>query len=60
MINEKKIIGVIGARIRDSEEDFKEVEKIFLRYYSEGDIICSGLCLKAVIDSPFYYKRNII
>ena len=38
------IIGVIGTRRRNLLEDFKEVEKVFLRIYKPGDIICSGLC----------------
>ena len=37
-------IGIIGTRRRDSEEDFLEVERVFLRFYKDGDIICSGLC----------------
>ena len=41
-----KTIGVVGSRGRDSEEDFKLVEKAFLKIYKEGDAICSGLCPK--------------
>jgi hypothetical protein len=39
-----KIIGIVGTRTRDSEEDFKLVEEVFLKYYEDGDVICSGLC----------------
>lgn len=41
-----KVIGIIGTRRRDSKNDFLKVEKEFLKYYKEGDIICSGLCPK--------------
>ena len=37
-----KIIGIIGTRSRDTEEDFKLVETVFLKVYREGDTICSG------------------
>jgi hypothetical protein len=39
-----KIIGIVGTRSRDTEEDFKLVEKEFLKVYQEGDTICSGMC----------------
>jgi hypothetical protein len=39
-----KIIGIIGSRRRDSEEDFKLTEEAFLKVYEPGDTICSGLC----------------
>ncbi len=39
-----KTIGIIGTRRRDSEEDFKKVEKEFFKIYEKGDIICSDLC----------------
>ena len=41
-----KIIGVIGTRRRDAQEDYKKVKKAFLKHYEEGDAICSGLCPK--------------
>ena len=41
-----KIIGIIGSRRRDSEEDFLKVEMAFIDIYRSGDIICSGLCPK--------------
>lgn len=39
-----KIIGIVGSRRRDSEEDFNKIEKEFLKVYKQGDTICSGLC----------------
>ena len=39
-----KVIGIVGSRRRDTEEDFKIVEEKFLEVYKEGDTICSGLC----------------
>ena len=39
-----KTIGIIGSRRRNSEEDFKQCEKIFLENYTEGDRIVSGGC----------------
>jgi hypothetical protein len=39
-----KIIGIIGSRSRDTEEDFKECEKVFLSIYEDGDEIVSGGC----------------
>ena len=39
-----KTIGIVGTRRRNSQEDFLEVEKMFLRFYEIGDVICSGLC----------------
>lgn len=41
-----KVIGIIGTRRRDSEEDFYAVEFAFLKIYENGDTICSGLCLQ--------------
>jgi len=41
-----KIIGIVGTRSRDSEEDLKIIEKLFLEHYKPGDTICSGLCPK--------------
>ena len=41
-----KVIGVVGTRRRDKEEDFQEVWKAFGEVYEEGDSICSGLCPK--------------
>ena len=39
-----KVIGIIGTRSRDSQEDYEQVENAFLEVYEEGDTICSGLC----------------
>jgi hypothetical protein len=39
-----KVIGVVGTRKRDSEDDFKIVFESFKHIYSPGDTICSGLC----------------
>jgi hypothetical protein len=41
-----KVIGVIGTRSRDAEEDFYKVYDEFFKHYIEGDSICSGLCPK--------------
>ncbi|HUX60717.1 MAG TPA: hypothetical protein VMV32_05350, partial [Ignavibacteriaceae bacterium] len=41
-----KTIGIVGSRRRDSEEDFKACEKIFLSLYEDGDEIVSGGCSK--------------
>lgn len=40
------IIGIVGSRRRDSDDDFKLVEEEFLKVFKSGDIICSGLCPK--------------
>jgi hypothetical protein len=42
----KKNIGIIGTRARDSISDFKKVEKEFLDVYNKGDWIVSGGCSK--------------
>lgn len=44
MIKSPKIIGIVGTRRRDTEKDFYLVEKEFLKFYKDGDTICSGLC----------------
>jgi hypothetical protein len=41
-----KVIGIVGSRRRDSDEDFKQCEKIFLSIYEPGDEIVSGGCPK--------------
>ena len=41
-----KVIGIVGTRRRDSDEDLRAVEAAFLDVYEPGDIICSGLCPK--------------
>jgi hypothetical protein len=38
------VIGIIGSRRRDTEEDFKKTLNVFNKIYQKGDIICSGLC----------------
>ncbi len=54
-----KVIGIIGTRRRDSMADLKKVNDAFLKIYTKGDKICSGLCPKggdrfAVILSAIY------
>ena len=39
-----KVIGIIGTRRRDTDEDFKLVYEEFRKIYESGDSICSGLC----------------
>lgn len=39
-----KSIGIIGSRRRDSNEDFKETEKILLSILEDDDVIVSGAC----------------
>lgn len=46
MIDEKKIIAVIGTRRRNCKYALAKVEKKFLELYNEGDWICSGGCAK--------------
>lgn len=41
-----KIIGIIGSRSRDTDEDFWKVNEEFHKLYKEGDWICSGGCPK--------------
>ena len=41
---EGKIIGIIGSRKRDTNEDFDKTIEAFLKIYKSGDIICSGGC----------------
>jgi hypothetical protein len=41
-----KKIGIVGSRRRNSEEDFKQCEKVFLSNYEEGDELISGGCKK--------------
>ena len=41
-----KVIGIIGSRRRDNEEDYKQVYNEFKKWYDEGDKICSGGCPK--------------
>jgi hypothetical protein len=59
-----KVIGIVGTRSRDTDEDFEIVEKAFLKVYQEGDVICSGRAKKggdkfAVILSN-KYKTNTL
>lgn len=39
-----KIIGIVGSRRRDSQEDFKTCWNAFLTIYEDGDRIVSGGC----------------
>jgi hypothetical protein len=41
-----KIIGIVGSRRRDGNEDYKAVLDAFLSIYEPGDWICSGGCPK--------------
>lgn len=41
-----KIIGIIGSRRRNTDEDYKAVYNEFKKWYNEGDKICSGGCKK--------------
>jgi len=41
-----KTIGIIGARVRNTKEDYEKVKEEFLKIYEVGDIICSGGCPK--------------
>lgn len=41
-----KVIGIIGSRRRDTEEDFLITRNAFIEVYEPGDKICSGLCPK--------------
>jgi len=41
-----KTIGIIGSRRKDSQKDYKLVERKFLEVYKPGDIIVSGGCPK--------------
>lgn len=40
------IIGIVGSRRRNTEEDYQKVEEAFLKIYKPGDAICSGGCSK--------------
>lgn len=42
----KRVIGIVGTRRRNTDEDFRIVETEFLHHYHKGDVICSGLCPK--------------
>jgi hypothetical protein len=58
------IIGIIGSRRRDSNEDLKQTEAAFLKVYKPGDTICSGLCSRggdrfAVILSEKYNTKTL-
>ena len=41
-----KIIGIIGSRRRDSEEDLQKCREVFDSIYEDGDKIVSGHCPK--------------
>ncbi len=41
-----KVIGIIGARCRNSESDFEKTMVAFKKIYKKGDVICSGGCPK--------------
>lgn len=46
MINERKIIGIVGTRKRDTNKDFLLLRAALAGVYKKGDIICSGGCSK--------------
>jgi hypothetical protein len=39
-----KVIGIVGSRRRDTDEDHKKVEEAFWSIYEDGDTIVSGGC----------------
>jgi len=41
-----KVIGVIGSRRRDGEEEYEHIMNEFRKWYEPGDKICSGGCKK--------------
>jgi hypothetical protein len=41
-----KVIGVIGSRSKDGDDNFYDVWDAFKGVYEPGDSICSGLCPK--------------
>lgn len=43
-IDKNKVIGIIGTRKRDTDEDFRLTWEAFCGIYEERDSICSGLC----------------
>jgi len=44
MPHKGKIIGIIGSRRRNTDEDYKCVYNEFKKWYDIGDRICSGGC----------------
>ena len=44
MINEHRLIGIVGSRRRNSSTDYDLCEKKFLELYKEGDWLVSGGC----------------
>ena len=39
-----KVIGIVGSRRRNSQEDYNQAEKAFLEIYEKGDSLVSGGC----------------
>lgn len=39
-----KIIGIVGSRRRNEQDDLEECRKVFLSIYKEGDTLVSGGC----------------
>ena len=42
--NKNKVIGIVGSRKRDTQEDLEACRKVFLSIYKEGDKLVSGGC----------------
>ena len=41
-----KVIGIIGTRRRNTDDDMTKVFNVFIKVFEKGDTICSGLCPK--------------
>ena len=54
----KKIIGIVGSRSRNSDEDYWIVRKKFKEIYEYGDWICSGGCPKGADYFAFTLYRE--
>ena len=44
LLQENKVIGIVGSRRRNNEDDLIKIEKLFLEIYKPGDSIVSGGC----------------
>jgi len=45
-VSKRKVIGIIGSRRRNNEDDYFAVHDRFYSIYNKGDYICSGGCPK--------------